>query len=352
MNKKILPALTFDDVLLVPQKSSVLPRDVDISTNITTTLKAHVPIISADMDSVTESTMAVAMAKNGGLGIIHKNMTPKAQAEEVQTVKKSDAAYLAGVSVGVGQDMIERVRLAKKVGADVVVISTAHGHSAGVIKGVKAIRKAYPELPIIAGNVVTASGTRDLIKAGASAVKVGVGPGSICTTRVVAGVGVPQLTAIMNAAAEAKKHNIPIIADGGIRYSGDIVKALAAGAGFVMLGSLLAATTEAPGELVTISGKKYKIYRGMGSREAMSSGSKDRYGQAGTSSGKLVAEGVSGKVPIKGEAADVLFKLVGGLRSGMGYLGAKNLKELRGKAEFIEISNSGLTESHPHDIDY
>ena len=352
MDKKILPALTFDDVLLVPQKSFVLPRDVDVSTNITKTLRVQIPIMSADMDTVTESKMAVAIAKSGGLGIIHKNMTPKAQAHEVRTVKKADARYLAGVSVGVGKDMIERVRLAQKVGVDVVVISTAHGHSAGVIDGVRAIRKAYPKLQIIAGNVVTAEGTRDLIKAGASAVKVGVGPGSICTTRVVAGVGVPQLTAVMNATAEASKHNIPIIADGGIRYSGDIVKALAAGARSVMLGSLLAATKEAPGKLVTISGKKYKIYRGMGSREAMSSGSKDRYGQAKTPSGKLVAEGVSGQVPMGGEVADVLFKLAGGLRSGMGYLGAKNLKELRGKAEFVEISNSGLTESHPHGIDY
>ena len=352
MDKKILPALTFDDVLLVPQKSSVLPRDVDVSTNTTKTIKSRIPVISADMDTVTESKMAIAMAKSGGLGIVHKNMTPKAQAGEVRTIKKADARYLAGVSVGVGKDMIERIRLAKKAGVDVVVISTAHGHSAGVISKVRAIRKAYPKLQIIAGNVVTASGTKDLIKAGASAVKVGVGPGSICTTRVVAGVGVPQLTAVVSSAAEAKKYNIPIIADGGIRHSGDIVKALAAGACSVMLGSLLAATKEAPGKLVTISGKKYKAYRGMGSEEAMSSGSKDRYGQAGTSSGKLVAEGVSGKVLFKGEVADVLFRLVGGLRSGMGYLGAKNLKELREKAEFVEISNSGITESYPHDINY
>lgn len=347
MSPKILsPGYTFDDLLLIPQKSEVLPADVSVATQLTPNLALDLPIVAADMDTVTESGLAIALAQKGGVGIIHKNLTPDEQAAEVVIVKEKDLPV--GASVGVGEDFEERLKKLTEAKVDFVAISTAHGHSAGVIKAVARVRQKYPDLDIIAGNVVTAAGAQDLIDAGASAIKVGVGPGSICTTRVIAGVGMPQLTAIMDVATACQKEKIPLIADGGIKYSGDVVKALAAGAGTVMLGSLLAGTDESPGKIVTIEGKEYKAYRGMGSEGALTRGSKDRYGQLGA--GKLVPEGVEAAVPAKGPLKDVIYQLIGGLRSGMGYLGAKDLTELKKRAVFVPISGSGLRESHPHDV--
>jgi IMP dehydrogenase len=466
--------LTFDDVLLIPAKSEVLPRDVDVRTTLTETLKLNVPIISAGMDTVTEAEMAIAMARQGGLGIIHKNMSIEQQAEQVDKVKRSergvitdpffltpehqvyDAEHLmgkyrisgvpivnnseeqklvgiitnrdlrfiqdysikisdvmtkenlvtapvgttleeaekilqkhkieklplvdeqgvlkglitikdiekviefpnsakdehgrllVGAAVGVTADTMLRVEKLVKAQVDVIVVDTAHGHSKGVLDTVRKIREAYPKLNIIAGNVATAEATRDLIEAGANVVKVGIGPGSICTTRVVAGVGVPQITAIYDCATEARKYGVPIIADGGIKYSGDIVKALAAGAHAVMLGSLLAGVSESPGETEIYQGRRFKVYRGMGSVGAMEKGSKDRYFQEDQK--KFVPEGIEGRVPYKGPLADTIYQLVGGLRAGMGYCGTKNLEELREKTQFIRMTGAGLRESHPHDV--
>jgi IMP dehydrogenase len=466
--------LTFDDVLLIPAKSEVLPRDVDVRTTLTETLKLNVPIISAGMDTVTEAEMAIAMARQGGLGIIHKNMSIEQQAEQVDKVKRSergvitdpffltpehqvyDAEHLmgkyrisgvpivnnseeqklvgiitnrdlrfiqdysikisdvmtkenlvtapvgttleeaekilqkhkieklplvdeqgvlkglitikdiekviefpnsakdeqgrllVGAAVGVTADTMLRVEKLVKAQVDVIVVDTAHGHSKGVIDTVRKIREAYPKLNIIAGNVATAEATRDLIKAGANIIKVGIGPGSICTTRVVAGVGVPQITAIYDCATEARKYGVPIIADGGIKYSGDIVKAIAAGAHAVMLGSLLAGVSESPGETEIYQGRRFKVYRGMGSVGAMEKGSKDRYFQEDQK--KFVPEGIEGRVPYKGPLADTIYQLVGGLRAGMGYCGTKNLEELREKTQFIRMTGAGLRESHPHDV--
>lgn len=473
-NKFQKEGLTFDDVLLIPAKSDVLPRDVDVKVSLTETLNLNIPIISAGMDTVTEAEMAIAMARQGGLGVIHKNMSIEEQAELVDKVKRSErgvitnpfyltpehkvydaehlmAKYrisgvpivnneteqklvgiitnrdmrfiqdysvpindvmtkenlitapvntsleeaekilqkykieklplvddegilkglitikdiekviefpnsavdaqgrlLVAAAVGVTKDVMQRVEHLVKAEVDAIVVDTAHGHSQGVINTVKQIREAYPKLNIIAGNVATAEGTKALIEAGADVVKVGIGPGSICTTRVVAGVGVPQITAIYDCATEARKHGISIIADGGIKYSGDIVKALAAGGHAVMLGSLLAGTKESPGETEVFQGRQFKVYRGMGSIESMKKGSKDRYFQEDNK--KFVPEGIEGRVPYKGEVADTLYQLVGGLKSGMGYCGTKDLETLREQAQFIKITNAGLVESHPHDV--
>ncbi|WP_407638207.1 IMP dehydrogenase [Caldanaerobius polysaccharolyticus] len=471
MAEVIKEALTFDDVLLVPAKSEVLPKDVDVSTRLTNRIKLNIPLMSASMDTVTEARLAIAIAREGGIGIIHKNMSIEKQASEVDKVKRSEhgvivdpfylspdhtindalqlmeryhisgvpitvngklvgiitnrdirfeddlskkisdvmtkeglvtapvgttleeaqkilkkhkieklplvdedfnlkglitikdieksikypnaakdlrGRLLAGAAVGITKDMMERVAALVEAGVDVVVVDTAHGHSRGVIEAVERIKERYPDLQLIAGNVATREAVEDLIKAGADCVKVGIGPGSICTTRVVAGVGVPQLTAIMDCAEAADKYGIPVIADGGIKYSGDIVKALAAGASAVMIGSLFAGTEESPGEIEIYQGRSFKVYRGMGSLGAMSSGSKDRYFQEDAK--KLVPEGVEGRVPFKGPLSDTIFQLIGGLRAGMGYCGAKNLEELKRNARFVKITSAGLRESHPHDI--
>jgi IMP dehydrogenase len=468
--------LTFDDVLLIPDRSEVLPKDIDISEELTPKLKLNAPLISAGMDTVTEAEMAIAMARQGGLGIIHKNMSIEDQAEQVDRVKRSESGVitnpffltpqhqvydaehlmskfrisgvpivnnieeqklvgiltnrdlrfiqdysilisevmtsenlvtapvgttlkeaeallqehkieklplvddedilkglitikdiekviefpnsakdeqgrlLVGAAVGVTGDVMERLDKLVKAGVDAVVIDTAHGHSEGVLEQLKKVREAYPDLVIIAGNVATAEGTKALIEAGASIVKVGIGPGSICTTRVVAGIGVPQITAVYDCAREAEKYDVPIIADGGIKYSGDIVKALAAGAHAVMLGSMFAGVTESPGETEMYQGRQYKVYRGMGSVEAMKAGSKDRYFQSESDNKKLVPEGIEGRVAHKGPLSETVHQLVGGLRAGMGYCGTKTIESLRKDSRFIRITNAGLRESHPHDV--
>lgn len=471
-NKKFSnEGLTFDDVLLIPAESNVLPRDVKINTTIDK-LKLNIPIISAGMDTVTEANMAIAMARQGGIGIIHKNMSIEHQVSEVERVKRSESGVITnpfsltpdqslldaeelmgkyrisgvpivdqnnklvgiitnrdlrfvenysqkisdvmtkenlvtasvgttleeakkilqkhkveklplvdnnsilkglitikdiekaikfpssakdelgrlivGAAVGTARDTFDRIKGLVDVGVDAIVVDTAHGHSRSVIELVGKLRKMYPKLTLIAGNVATGEATEELIKAGASAIKVGIGPGSICTTRVVAGIGVPQISAIYNCASIAKKYNIPIIADGGIKYSGDITKAIAAGANAVMLGSLLAGTDESPGDFETYQGRRYKIYRGMGSIAAMNAGSKDRYFQENTL--KLVPEGIEGRVAYKGPLEDTLYQLIGGIRSGMGYCGAENLQSLIEKGQFIRITGAGLKESHPHDV--
>jgi IMP dehydrogenase len=474
MRKIIKEGITFDDVLLMPAKSEVLPRDVVTKTRLTKDIFLNIPIISASMDTVTESRMAIAMARQGGIGIIHKNMSIERQTEEVDRVKRSESGVIVdpfyltpekqisqaealmskyrisgvpivdkdkrlvgiitnrdlrfvkdysqqisevmtskglvtapvgttveeakealqehkieklplidennvlkglitikdiekaekfpfaskdsqgrlivGAAVGTSGDTEERITALMGAEVDVIVIDTAHGHSAGVIRMVEKVREKYPELAIIAGNVATAEATEDLIKAGANVVKVGIGPGSICTTRVIAGVGVPQITAIYDCAEKAAEYDVSIIADGGIKYSGDIVKALAAGADTVMLGSLLAGTEESPGELEIYKGRSYKVYRGMGSLGAMQEGSRDRYFQEQEDSKKLVPEGIEGRVPFKGPLADTIYQLIGGIRAGMGYCGTKTIKELKERARFIKITSAGLRESHPHDI--
>ncbi|EQC58602.1 inosine 5'-monophosphate dehydrogenase [Limosilactobacillus fermentum MTCC 8711] len=358
--------LTFDDVLLIPAESHVLPNEVDLSTQIAKNLKLKVPFISAGMDTVTKSSMAIAMALQGGMGVIHKNMSIQAQTGEVANVKSvalnsmmSNVAVddqhrlLVAAAVGVTSDTFERAEALFKAGADAIVIDTAHGHSAGVLRKIAEIRDHFPNETLIAGNVATGEGTRALFEAGVDVVKVGIGPGSICTTRVVAGVGVPQITAIYDAASVAHEFGKAIIADGGIKYSGDIVKALAAGGNAVMLGSMLSGTTEAPGEVYEDNGKKYKSYRGMGSVGAMaqSHGSSDRYFQGGVNeANKLVPEGIEARVEYKGDVSDVIFQMVGGLRSGMGYVGAGDIQTLINQAQFVQITNAGLRESHPHDV--
>ena len=473
LEENLRTGLTFDDVLLVPRKSEVLPRDVDTSTVIAPGIKLNVPLLSAAMDTVTDSRMAIAMAREGGLGIIHKNMTIEEQANQVDKVKRSEhgvitdpfflspdhlirdaealmgkyrisgvpitrgkklvgiltnrdlrfetdmnrrigevmtsenlitapvgttleeakeilAAHrieklpivnedfelcglitikdiekstkypnsakdangrlLCGAAIGITKDALLRVEALVKAKVDIVSLDSAHGHNYGVIEKVREIRAAYPDLPIIAGNVATAAAARDLIEAGANCIKVGIGPGSICTTRVVAGIGVPQLTAVADCAKEAAKYGIPVIADGGIKYSGDIPKAIGAGASAVMLGSLLAGVEESPGEMEIYQGRSFKVYRGMGSLGAMSAaqGSSDRYFQEKDK--KLVPEGVEGRVPYKGTLADTVYQLIGGLRASMGYCGTPSINDLRRDAEFIRITGAGLQESHPHDI--
>ena len=463
--------LTFDDVLLVPAASDVLPHQVELKTQLTRDITLNIPMISSGMDTVTESRMAIAMAREGGLGVIHKNMSIEEQAHEVDKVKRSehgvivdpiflspqnllsDAAeimgkykisgvpitehgklvgiitnrdmrfetdltrqigdcmtkdtlvtapegmsleeakailsehrieklplvdgdgnlkglitikdiekatkypnsakdssgrLLVGAAVGVAKDLYDRLDALVSAKADVIIVDTAHGHSAGVLRTLKEIKQAYPHIPVIAGNVATAAGTEALIEAGADAVKVGIGPGSICTTRVIAGIGVPQITAVYESAQVGRRYGIPIIADGGIKYSGDIAKAIAAGANVVMMGNILAGTDESPGETVIYQGRSYKVYRGMGSLGAMKLGSKDRYFQ--TEAKKLVPEGIEGRVPYKGMLADTIFQMVGGLRASMGYCGCHNIQEMIENTQFIQITAAGLKESHPHDV--
>ncbi len=463
--------LTFDDVLLVPAYSEVLPRDVDVRTRLCRGVDLNIPLVSAAMDSVTEARAAIAMAREGGLGILHKNLPPVDQAREVERVKRAESGMVlspvtvrpsqplrealgimrehdvsglpvvegerpvgiltardirfernldqpvsalmtkelvtvspgvsndeakqllhmhriekllvvdggkllglitikdilqadrnplavkdekgrlrVGAAIGPGPDRDERAAALVAAGVDVIVIDTAHGHSQGVIDAVRAVKKAFPKVPVIAGNVATAEATEALIDAGADGVKVGIGPGSICTTRVVAGVGVPQITAVSDCARVADRHAIPIVADGGVKHSGDVTKAIAAGASAVMIGSLFAGTDEAPGDLVLYQGRSYKVYRGMGSLGAMRKGSKDRYGQGGTADEKLVPEGIEGRVPHRGSLPSILHQLVGGLRSGMGYTGSRTIKELRANAKFIRSTAQGLRESHVHDV--
>jgi len=355
--------LTFDDVLLVPAFSDVLPKDVDTRSSLTKRISLAVPILSAAMDSVTESRMAIALAREGGIGVIHKNFSPDEQAAEVRLVKDVDCTGFpahatkdargrlrVAAAVGPGPDREARVAALIAAGVDAIVVDTAHGHSRGVLDAVAYVKKSFPDVDVIAGNVATAEATRALAEAGADAVKVGIGPGSICTTRVVAGVGVPQITAIADCAKEAERAGIMVIADGGIKLSGDVTKALAAGARTVMIGSLLAGTEEAPGEVVLVGGHAFKSYRGMGSLGAMQRGSKDRYGQGGTADEKLVPEGIEGRVPYRGPIQAIVHQLVGGVRSGMGYVGARTVDELREKGRFVRITSAGLRESHVHDV--
>ena len=358
--------LTFDDVLLIPAESHVLPNEVNLSTQLAKNIKLNIPLISAGMDTVTEGPMAIAMALQGGLGVVHKNMSIQAQAGEVANVKSVDVPanatkaavddqkrLLCTAAVGVTSDTFERATALLEAGADAIVIDTAHGHSAGVLRKIKEIRDHFPDATLIAGNVATGEATKALFDAGVDVVKVGIGPGSICTTRVVAGVGVPQITAIYDAASVAREYGKPIIADGGIKYSGDVVKALAAGGNAVMLGSMLSGTTEAPGEVFEENGKRYKSYRGMGSVGAMAQahGSSDRYFQGGVNeANKLVPEGIEARVEYKGDVSDIVFQIDGGLRSGMGYVGAPDIPTLIDKAQFVQITNAGLRESHPHDV--
>jgi len=472
LDDKLRECLTFDDVLLVPAYSEVLPHEVDVSSRLTRRLTLPVPLLSAAMDSVTEARTAVTMAREGGIGIIHKNMTPREQAQEVERVKRAQSGMVVGpltctpeqplrqalaimqsegisglpvvddklrpvgiltardvrfeknldqpvaalmtrrlvtvppgvsneeakellhhhriekllvvegerlvglitirdllqaelrprasmdergrlrvgAAVGPGRDRDERVAALVEAGVDVLVVDTAHGHSKNVLDSVRAIKARYPELQIIAGNVATAEGTVALIEAGADAVKVGIGPGSICTTRVVAGTGVPQITAIADCASVADRYGVPVIADGGIKHSGEVAKAVAAGASTVMIGSLFAGTDESPGDLVLYQGRSYKMYRGMGSMGAMRRGSKDRYGQGGTADEKLVPEGIEGRVPYRGSLAAIFYQLIGGLRAGMGYTGSATVEHLRKNARFVRITQAGLRESHVHDV--
>ncbi len=471
-NKFAKEGLTFDDVLLIPAESNVLPSDVDISTQLTKKIRLNTPVLTAAMDTVTESNMAIAIAREGGIGIIHKNMSIEAQKAQVDKVKRSEngvinnpfflspentvqeadnlmhrykisgvpvcdengklvgiltnrdmrfisdysgkikdfmtseglvtapvgtnhdeakkilmkhkieklplvdeagflkglitikdiekavkypnsardsmGRLLCGAAVGATADVLDRVAALVEAGVDLVTLDSAHGHSQGIINAVAKVKAAYPELSLIAGNVATAEATKALIGAGADCVKVGIGPGSICTTRVVAGIGVPQISAIYDVACAAAKHNIPVIADGGIKYSGDIVKALAAGASTVMLGSLLAGCEESPSEYEIYQGRQFKVYRGMGSLGAMANGSKDRYFQQNNKN--LVPEGVEGRVPYKGAVADTIYQMMGGLRAGMGYVGCQTIEEMHEKAQFVRITGAGLKESHPHDI--
>ena len=364
--KFVKEGLTFDDVLLIPAESHVLPNEVDLHTQLAPNLKLNIPIISAGMDTVTEGAMAIAIALQGGLGVIHKNMSITAQAGEVANVKNvvvpsniTKAAVddnnhlLVAAAIGVTSDTFERAEALIEKGADAIVIDTAHGHSAGVLRKIKEIRAHFPDITLIAGNIATGDAARALFDSGVDIVKVGIGPGSICTTRVVAGVGVPQITAIYDAATAAREYHKPIIADGGMKYSGDIVKALAAGGNAVMLGSMLSGTTEAPGEIFESDGHKFKTYRGMGSVGAMAQahGSSDRYFQGGVNeANKLVPEGVEARVEYKGDVSDIIFQIIGGLRSGMGYVGASTIDDLRENAQFVKITNAGLRESHPHDV--
>jgi IMP dehydrogenase len=472
-NKIKEEGLTFDDVLLIPSKSDVLPADVDLKTKLTRNIYLNIPIISAAMDTVTESRTAIAIAREGGLGIIHKNLSIEQQAAEVDKVKRSESGMISdpvslspekmlrdalrlmdkyhisgipivngeklvgiltnrdirfetnldqpirkvmtkdnlvtapigtkleeaekilqkhrieklpildnkgrlkglitvkdiqkrkafpraakdesgrlmvGAAVGIAKDVMKRVKMLMSAGVDIICVDTAHGHSEGVIRVVREIKKSFPDLELIGGNVATSEGAQDLINAGVNAVKVGIGPGSICTTRVIAGVGVPQLSAIMNCVKICNKENIPLIADGGIRYSGDIAKAMAAGADIIMLGSLLAGVEESPGEMVLLEGRSYKVYRGMGSLGAMAEGSADRYFQAGIEVTKFVPEGIEGRVPYKGNLSDIIFQLIGGLKSAMGYCGVKTIDEMKKMTRFVRITDAGIKESHPHDV--
>jgi IMP dehydrogenase len=355
-NEKVLMlGLTYDDVLLLPDASDVVPSEVETKTQLTRRITLDVPLVSSAMDTVTESEMAIAMAKAGGIGIIHRNLSVEEQVTHAKLVK--GAGLLVGAAVGVGDDGFARAQALIDAGIDVVVVDTAHGHHRAVLDAIERIKNKYSDQEVIGGNVATRAGAQALINAGADAVKVGVGPGSICTTRVVAGVGVPQVSAIMEAAKACKKSDVPLIADGGLQYSGDIAKAIVSGADSVMLGSLLAGCDESPGELIEIDGRKYKSYRGMGSLGAMQSRgekksySKDRYMQDDVlAEDKLVPEGIEGKVAYRGSVATVVHQLVGGLRSGMGYAGAATIDDLKRSGRLVQITFAGLQESHPHDV--
>jgi len=362
--KLVKEGYTFDDLMLIPAYSTVVPANVDLKTTLSDKIKLNVPLLSAAMDTVTEDVMAIALANAGGLGILHKNLSIKNQALMVETVKKAPvldplkAAFdasgrlLVGAAVGVSTETLERVKALVAAEVDVIAVDSAHGHSKGVLESIRKIHVLYPNLTLIGGNIVTGAAALALIEAGASIVKVGVGPGSICTTRVIAGVGVPQITAINDVYQVCKEKGVSIIADGGIKFSGDIVKALAAGADAVMLGGLLAGCEETPGEVVEVYGKKVKSYVGMGSLSAMQRGSSDRYFQGGQKElNKLVPEGIEATVPYKGPIADVIYQMMGGLRSGMGYVGCENIARLKKEAQFVKITNAGLNESHPHDVD-
>ena len=364
MNGKVIKeGYTFDDLLLVPAYSTVVPADVSLKTRLCDGIELSIPVCSAAMDTVTESAMAIALAQSGGIGFIHKNLSVEAQADMVRAVKQAvvsskDAAVdsngklLAGAAVGVSETTMVRVKELVDAGVDILTVDSAHGHSKGVIDTVAKIRKAYPKLPLVGGNIVTSDAAQALIQAGASVLKVGVGPGSICTTRIVSGVGVPQLSAISDVVQVAKRYNVGVIADGGIKFSGDIVKALAAGADAVMLGGLLAGCEETPGDIIEVYGKRVKTYVGMGSLSAMQRGSSDRYFQGGQKElKKLVPEGIEATVPYKGPMSDVIYQMMGGLRSGMGYCGCETITELKEKAKFVKISNAGLKESHPHTVE-
>lgn len=354
--------LTFDDVLLVPGYADFLPADCDLATRITRGVTLNVPMVSAAMDTVTESTMAIALARLGGMGIIHRNMTVERQAAEVALAKAAgpfaveddplatrdrQGRPLVGAAVGVG-GAIERARALLAAGVDVIAIDTAHGHTKGVIDTLKALKAEFDGIEVIAGNIATAEAARDLIAAGADALKVGIGPGAICTTRIVAGVGVPQLSAVKAVATVARPAGVPIIADGGIRYSGDLTKAIAAGADCVMIGSLFARTHEAPGQEINFNGRVFKIYRGMGSLGALQSEDNDRYGKH--AGGDIVPEGIEGMVPLSGTVGDVAYQLLGGLTKGMGYCGLRTISALQAGARFIKVSSATVRESHPHDV--
>lgn len=379
-------ALTFDDVLLVPGYSEVLPAEVNLRTRLVDSIQLNIPLMSAAMDTVTEAAMAIALARMGGIGVIHRNLSPEEQAAEVDKVKRAEwdteadslaviddnGRLLCAAAIGVGESGLARLDQLVEAGVNVAVIDTAHGHTRLVLETIHRARRRFPQLAVIGGNVASAAGTRALIEAGAGAIKVGIGAGSICTTRIIAGSGVPQMSAIASCAAVCREHNIPCIADGGIKYSGDIVKALAAGADVVMLGSMLAGLEESPGEIVHHEGRRYKVYRGMGSLGAMQGHGADRYASAVSGNGtaaasptgstagstatvaperqKVVPEGIEGQVPYKGLLQDALYQLLGGLRSGMGYVGAADLSELHEKATFVRITNAGLLESHPHTV--
>lgn len=357
-------ALTFDDVLLVPSYSEVLPNEVSLKTKLTRNISLNIPILSAAMDTVTGEKMGIAISLEGGIGFVHKNMKIEEQAKIIKKIKnikfnikdfpnacidKSENLRV-GAAVGISTDLYERVDALVNAGVDVITLDSAHGHSVRIIEALKEIKEKHTDLDVIAGNIVTAKAAKDLADAGADAIKIGVGPGSICTTRIVAGVGVPQLTAIMDIFAVLKDTKIGIIADGGIKYSGDLAKAIAAGAHVAMLGSMLAGTEESLGKVIEKNGIKYKVYEGMGSLSAMKRGSKDRYFQQNKSQNKLVPEGIEAVTAYKGHLSDVILQLTGGLRAGMGYCGAKNIESFRYNSQFVKISKAGLVESHPHDV--
>lgn len=355
-------ALTFDDVLLVPAYSEVLPREVSTKARFTRNISLNIPIVSAAMDTVSEKAMAIMLARKGGISVVHKNMGIEAQARQIHEVKEypaegdkipcldAEGRLRVAAGVGITADVLDRVTALVEAGVDAIVLDSAHGDSHGVVEALRKIKAVYPELDTVVGNIATAEAAVRLIEAGADSLKVGIGPGSICTTRIIAGVGVPQISAIYDVAKAAEGSGVPVIADGGLRYSGDIVKALAAGGDSVMIGSMFAGTDEAPGEIFEENGRKFKSYRGMGSVDAMKAGSRDRYFQDGEdSTKKLVPEGVVARVPYKGSVGDIIYQLVGGIRSGMGYCGAADIDALH-TARFVRITANGLVENHPHDI--
>lgn len=355
-------ALTFDDVLLVPAYSEVLPREVSTKARFTRNISLNIPIVSAAMDTVSEKAMAIMIARKGGISVVHKNMSIEAQARQIREVKEypaegdkipcldAEGRLRVAAGVGITADVLDRVTALVEAGVDAIVLDSAHGDSHGVVEALRKIKAVYPELDTVVGNIATTEAAVRLIEAGADSLKVGIGPGSICTTRIIAGVGVPQISAIYDVAKAAEGSGVPVIADGGLRYSGDIVKALAAGGDSVMIGSMFAGTDEAPGEIFEENGRKFKSYRGMGSVDAMKAGSRDRYFQDGEdSTKKLVPEGVVARVPYKGSVGDIIYQLVGGIRSGMGYCGAADIDALH-TARFVRITANGLVENHPHDI--